>query len=152
MFVSFLLTCYFSSLIMLCWLSHPIYHCVLLIINSLCSCGICYIVYGFSWYPLLFCLVYVGGVYILFVFISVHTPNRSQFIFVSGIKLIIFFVLIVVTSYCVADFRSALTYNEGSTVLCNITEGSYYVCLCLTLLFGFIILSVVSSINGSHYR
>lgn len=29
---------------------------------------------------ILLCLVYIGGVYVLFIFVSIHTPNPNPFV------------------------------------------------------------------------
>nr|YP_009733708.1 NADH dehydrogenase subunit 6 [Gangesia oligonchis]QHV34458.1 NADH dehydrogenase subunit 6 [Gangesia oligonchis] len=142
---------YFFSLMMFSLISHPVYYCVLLVFNSLLCSLICYMVYGFSWYALLFCLVYIGGVYILFVFVSVHSPNSSvvsfwNFSIVSSF-LAIFFFLIIGVSVCYLALQS-----EFSSFLCTISEGYFYLCMCLTLLFGFVVLSLVMSVKLNHYR
>ena len=69
------LSLYFTSLLMFSFVSQPSVYCVLLIISALSVSGYVYSVLGFSWYLALFCLVYVGGVYVLFVFVSVYGPN-----------------------------------------------------------------------------
>nr|UFQ88375.1 NADH dehydrogenase subunit 6 [Rhinebothrium taeniuri]UFQ88399.1 NADH dehydrogenase subunit 6 [Rhinebothrium sp. LRP 10395]UFQ88423.1 NADH dehydrogenase subunit 6 [Rhinebothrium sp. LRP 10396] len=142
---------YFFCLVMFSLVSHPVYYCILLVLNSLLCSFVCFCVYGFSWYALLFCLVYIGGVYILFVFVSVHSPNSSvvsywNFSFLSSF-LLLFFCLVTggLVSYCVIN-------GEFSSFLCSSYEGIFYVCMCLTLLFGFIILSMVMSVKVNHYR
>lgn len=72
-----LLRVYFSRLVTFSFVSHPIVYCVLLMIRALRVSGYVYLVLGFSWYLVLFCMVYVGGVYVLFIFVSVHNPNPS---------------------------------------------------------------------------
>nr|UFQ89071.1 NADH dehydrogenase subunit 6 [Caulobothrium sp. MZUSP 7989] len=142
---------YFFCLVMFSLVSHPVYYCILLVVNSLICSFICYAVYGFSWYSLLFCLVYIGGVYILFVFVSVHNPNSSvvsywNFSYVSSF-LIVFFCLMA------GGFVYMFALNsEFSSFLCTFSEGWLYLCLCLTLLFGFFILSIVMSVKLNHYR
>nr|UFQ89047.1 NADH dehydrogenase subunit 6 [Serendip sp. MZUSP 7987] len=142
---------YFFCLVLFSLVSHPVYYCVLLVLNSLICSFICYIIYGFSWYSLLFCLVYIGGVYILFVFVSVHNPNSSvvsywSFSLVSSF-LIVFLVLM---AGAVVFYVSSVT--EFSSFLCTLSEGPIYLCMCLTLLFGFFILSLVMSVKLNHYR
>lgn len=132
-------------------MSHPVYYCLLLVINSLICSFICYSLYGFSWYALLFCLVYIGGVYILFVFVSVHRPKSSilpywRLKFVGSSMLLALIILLGCVVYCVS------LNTEFRRFLCNLSEGFMYVCMCLTLLFGFFILSLVMSIKLNHYR
>nr|UFQ88819.1 NADH dehydrogenase subunit 6 [Rhinebothrium sp. MZUSP 8018] len=142
---------YFFCLSLFSLVSHPVYYCVLLILNSLVCSFICYSVYGFSWYALLFCLVYIGGVYILFVFVSVHSPNSSvisywNFNYLGG-YLVIFclFLFSLSTGY-------VLMPVEASSFLCTCLEGYFYLCMCLTLLFGFCVLSLVMAVKTNHYR
>nr|UFQ89035.1 NADH dehydrogenase subunit 6 [Scalithrium magniphalum] len=142
---------YFFSLAMFSLVSHPVYYCILLVLNSLICSFICYSVYGFSWYSLLFCLVYIGGVYILFVFVSVHSPNSSVVSYWNfsylGSFLIVFLCVAMgfLVCYMVAN-------SEFSSFLCTLSEGYFYLCMCLTLLFGFFILSLIMSIKVNHYR
>nr|YP_001218778.1 NADH dehydrogenase subunit 6 [Echinococcus vogeli]BAF56532.1 NADH dehydrogenase subunit 6 [Echinococcus vogeli] len=142
---------YFCVLMVFCYTSHCVYHCVLLVINALLASCICYVVYGFSWYSLLFCLVYVGGVYVLFIFVSVFSPN-SNFVLYSGsleIGALVcggFWLLV-----CGFIFYS-LVGGEFSGVLCSVSEGWLYLCLCMTLVFGFLVLSVVVSSKVNFYR
>ncbi|VDM05593.1 unnamed protein product [Schistocephalus solidus] len=41
---------------------------------------------------------------------------------------------------------------ESSLILCTSYEGYFYVCMCLMLLFGFFVLSIVMSIKTGYYR
>nr|YP_009367936.1 NADH dehydrogenase subunit 6 [Senga ophiocephalina]ARK18847.1 NADH dehydrogenase subunit 6 [Senga ophiocephalina] len=149
LFISFLL--YFFCLFAFSLLSHPVYYCVLLVINSLLCSFICYIIYGFSWYALLFCLVYIGGVYVLFVFVSVHSPNNSilPYVGLNSVWCIVFMA-------CSLFFSIIVYYGvlntEFSSFICTIHEGYMYICMCLTLLFGFIVISSIMSIKLNHYR
>lgn len=142
---------YFLSLLMFSLVRHPVYYCILLVIKSLICSFICYSLYGFSWYALLFCLVYIGGVYILFVFVRVHSPKSSilpywSLSFVGSSTLLALAALVSLSIY----YTSINT--EFSRFLCKLSEGSMYICMCLTLLFGFFILSLVMSIKLKHYR
>nr|UFQ89239.1 NADH dehydrogenase subunit 6 [Caulobothrium sp. MZUSP 8009] len=142
---------YFFCLVLFSLVSHPVYYCILLVLNSLICSFICYCVFGFGWYSLLFCLVYIGGVYILFVFVSVHNPNSSvisywNFSVVTSFVSIFFCLMAGVFVYYVS------LNTEFSSFLCTLSEGSLYLCMCLTLLFGFFVLSIVMSVKLNHYR
>nr|YP_009229564.1 NADH dehydrogenase subunit 6 [Rodentolepis nana]ALT58511.1 NADH dehydrogenase subunit 6 [Rodentolepis nana]BAV82525.1 NADH dehydrogenase subunit 6 [Rodentolepis nana]BBB87207.1 NADH dehydrogenase subunit 6 [Rodentolepis nana] len=149
--ISVLLGLYFFILILFSLISHPVYYCGFLVINSLISGLICYYIFGFSWYSLIFCLIYIGGVYILFVFVSVHSPNNSFNIYISVNE-----VFIVLCMFIFFVFGSILLYSslfvEFSNYLCTLFEGNFYIIMCLTLLFGFALLSVVMSIKFNYYR
>nr|YP_009689731.1 NADH dehydrogenase subunit 6 [Anindobothrium anacolum]QEF29880.1 NADH dehydrogenase subunit 6 [Anindobothrium anacolum] len=151
MILSSLFFFYFFLLSLFSMVSHPVYYCVLLVVNSMLCSFICYSLYGFSWYSLLFCLVYIGGVYILFVFVSVHNPNSSV---VSYWNLNNFaLVLSIFFCACCGLFIYYLSlFAEFSSFLCSVNEGYFYICMCLTLLFGFFVLSLVMSVKVNHYR
>nr|YP_007891016.1 NADH dehydrogenase subunit 6 [Versteria mustelae]BAN15700.1 NADH dehydrogenase subunit 6 [Versteria mustelae] len=141
---------YFFVLLLFSITSHCVYYCVFLVGNALLSSMICYMLYGFSWYSLLFCLVYIGGVYILFIFVSIFNPNNS-FVLYSGLNVFgVLFCFVVSVGFCL--FFSSYVELEFSNFLCSCSEGSLYVCLCLTLIFGFIILSLVGSVKIMYYR
>nr|ABN79375.1 NADH dehydrogenase subunit 6 [Dibothriocephalus nihonkaiensis] len=147
--VSFFL--YFLGLALFCLISHTMYYCLLLVLNSLVCCFITYMYLGFSWYSLLFCLVYVGGVYILFVFVSVYSPNTS---IVPYWNLGVIASLMILGCCFLSSFIFYLSYvnYEASLSLCTSYEGYFYVCLCLMLLFGFFVLSMVMSVKTGYYR
>ena len=142
---------YFFILFLFSLVSHPVYYCGFLVVNSLLCRFICYFIFGFSWYSLLFCLVYIGGVYILFVFVSVYRPKRSYVTYLnldfSSLFLLAFFLLII---GCLLIYKTVRI--EFSKFLCTVKEGKFYVVMCLTLLFGFLVLSMVMSIKLNYYR
>ncbi len=142
---------YFFCLVMFSLVRHPVYYCVLLVLNSLTCSFICYRVYGFSWYSLLFCLVYIGGVYILFVFVSVHKPN-SRVVSYWKFKLISSFLIIFLSMMAGVIVYFVALKTEFRRFLCTLSEGPLYLCMCLTLLFGFFVLSLVMRVKLKHYR
>lgn len=142
---------YFFCLVLFSLVSHPVYYCILLILNALLCSFISYSTYGFSWYSLLFCLVYIGGVYILFIFISVHGPKRRVISYWSLGRSSVLFLLFLIIFMGLTVYRLRLN-AEFSSYLCSGTEGPFYLCMCLTLLFGFVILRIVMSLKLNHYR
>lgn len=141
---------YFLSLLTFSIVTHPIFYCGLLVLNSLVSSAICYYFFGFRWYSLLFCLVYVGGVYILFVFVSVFSPKNStfysfNFIFIIGLVFLCCFIGLVLFPW------SNLKY-EFSFNICRMMEGWFYLCMCFTLVFGFFILRLIMNVKFKFYR
>nr|YP_007375122.1 NADH dehydrogenase subunit 6 [Taenia martis]BAM76219.1 NADH dehydrogenase subunit 6 [Taenia martis] len=141
---------YLFVLFLFSFSGHCLYYCMLLVLNSLIGGLICYILYGFSWYSLLLCLVYIGGVYILFIFVSIFNPNDSFVICYSfnSFKLIVLFVVSIFCLFFVFNIVSV----DYSYYLCTYMEGNFYVFLCLMLLFGFIILSMLFNIKMNFYR
>nr|YP_010499307.1 NADH dehydrogenase subunit 6 [Nippotaenia mogurndae]UWT58584.1 NADH dehydrogenase subunit 6 [Nippotaenia mogurndae] len=151
MLISVLFFFYFLSLTLFLMLSHPIFYCGLLVVNAVLCSFICYLVYGFSWYALLFCLVYIGGVYILFVFVSVHNPNSN---IISGWNFSLWWSIGILWILCAGFYyiRLVLIEYEFSSCLCTFAEGNLYIVMCLTLLFGFVVLSLIMSVNLNYYR
>nr|YP_010286134.1 NADH dehydrogenase subunit 6 [Mesocestoides sp. RKZ08]UKS07972.1 NADH dehydrogenase subunit 6 [Mesocestoides sp. RKZ08] len=133
-----------------CFVGHPIYYWGLLVLNSIIWGLICYIMYGFSWYSLLLCLVYVGGVYILFLFVSVFSPNSSVvFYFGSSLMVVLGFFCCIFVGLVIYFYNLE---TEFSSFLCNISEGWFYLVMCFTVVFGFVVLSLVMSIKSNYYR
>nr|YP_007891004.1 NADH dehydrogenase subunit 6 [Hydatigera krepkogorski]BAN15688.1 NADH dehydrogenase subunit 6 [Hydatigera krepkogorski] len=150
MIISFLLSLYLFNLILFSLISDCIYYCMILIINALISSYIVYEVMGFSWYPLIFCLIYVGGVYILFVFVSFFNPNSSVIVSwgISFITMVAAFFISVVSAF---TFFNMLNF-EFSSCICSFSEIWLYVCFSLILMFGFIVLSIVLGNSSNFYR
>lgn len=141
---------YFLFLFLFSLSRHCLFYCVLLVLKSLVAGLICYTLYGFRWYSLLLCLVYVGGVYILFIFVSIFKPKDNFVKYGSMIKFNVVFMFVFrllcmffVVNLINIDFRN---------YLCTCMEGNYYVFLCLTLLFGFIMLRLIFSMKMKFYR
>lgn len=149
--VSILFFVYFLMLFLFSLVRHPVYYCGFLVVNSIICSFIGYLLFGFRWYSLLFCLIYIGGVYILFVFVSVYSPNRN-YVTYYNIKFSSLFLLIFIllTMGCLLMYSVSVT--EFSRFLCTINEGNFYVIMCLTLLFGFMVLSLIMSIKLNYYR
>nr|BBB87231.1 NADH dehydrogenase subunit 6 [Moniezia expansa] len=140
---------YFLDLLLFCLFSHPVCYCILLVINALFAGSICYIIFGFGWYPLLFFLVYIGGVYVLFVFVSVYSPNSSYLTYFNlDLSVVFSFVVVIVSVILIYGVFEA----EFSHFLCTNSEGIFYVIICLMLLFGFLMLSMIMSVKVNYYR
>nr|QYC97735.1 NADH dehydrogenase subunit 6 [Diplostomoidea sp. MSB para 30071] len=151
MLISLMVGLYFSIIFSFSFVSHPIYYCLLLLLSSVDICGIVYLFMGFSWYLVLLCLVYIGGVYILFVFVSVYSPNT----FLSSGVYWWWILFIMMFSFCVFTgcfYSYADVYFESSHYLCTSLEGTSYILLCLVLILGFICVSVVVNRKDSFYR
>nr|YP_010133159.1 NADH dehydrogenase subunit 6 [Hydatigera taeniaeformis]BAV82585.1 NADH dehydrogenase subunit 6 [Hydatigera taeniaeformis] len=148
--VSILLSLYLFNLFLFSLVSSCIYYCIILIINALLSSYIVYEVMGFSWYSLIFCLIYVGGVYILFIFVSFFNPNDSVMISwgFNLVSLVLIFFVFGVSIYMFCE----LIEFEFSSCVCNFNEIWLYVCFGLMLMFGFVILSMLMSYGVGFYR
>lgn len=151
MFTSILFCLYFFILLMFSLVRHCIYYCLLLMVRSLVGGLICYSVYGFSWYSVLLCLVYIGGVYILFIFVSVFNPKNSLITYVKLNYFILFCIAILALACSYFIFYEVLNIEFREHV-CTSVEGRFYVCMCFALIFGFIMLRMVIKIKASRYR
>lgn len=141
---------YFSSIISFSFTGHPVTYCVLLLMRALGISGYRFVVLGFSWYLVLFCLVYVGGVYVLFIFVSVHSPNQGS---PSPGRYLLFFSLLLLLSFLFwgCSIVGRFVY-ERSHYLCSYFEGYSYILLCLVLMVGFLKIRVVVSGKDSFFR
>nr|YP_009139765.1 NADH dehydrogenase subunit 6 [Ogmocotyle sikae]AKG49762.1 NADH dehydrogenase subunit 6 [Ogmocotyle sikae] len=147
---SIFLSLYFSCLLFFNFASHPVTYCVLLVSSALSVSGYLYSVVGFSWYMVLFCLVYVGGVYVLFIFVSIHNPNPSPLVGGSLIAFVVFFIFI--WAMLRFSMSSLNVFFESSHYLCSYFEGFSYCLFCLILMVGFVSVSVVTGQKDAFYR
>nr|WCH58151.1 NADH dehydrogenase subunit 6 [Holostephanus sp. FJ-2023] len=147
---SILIGLYLTSILSFSFVSSPVYYCVLLLLSSLSACGFVFLVLGFSWYVALFCLVYVGGVYILFIFVSVYSPN-SSLVSVSGRGWLVVFFIIVSLLFSGIGVGVPL-WVDHSHYLCTGFDGLSYCLFCLVMVVGFICVSVVINRKDSFYR
>nr|YP_010505941.1 NADH dehydrogenase subunit 6 [Paragonimus skrjabini miyazakii]UXE35013.1 NADH dehydrogenase subunit 6 [Paragonimus skrjabini miyazakii] len=145
------LSLYFSSLVSFSFVSHPVVYCILLLTSALGVSGYLYLVLGMSWYLVLFCLVYVGGIYVLFIFISVHISNPMPIGGSSGFVFLVAFGLFFLF-FSGGMGRSISSFCEESHYLCSYFEGFSYCLFCLILMVGFVGVSVVSGEKDSFFR
>nr|QZZ81266.1 NADH dehydrogenase subunit 6 [Prosthogonimus pellucidus] len=147
---SCLLGLYLTTILGFCFVSQPVIMCFLLLAGACCSCGLLYLFVGLGWYIVLFCLVYIGGVFVLFVYISLYSPNS----FVDwGVDLVLymFFFVAVLLSF----FWSLIGFNcfsESGHFLCSWGDGFGYCFFCLVLLLGFSLISFVSAKKDCFFR
>nr|WSP01998.1 NADH dehydrogenase subunit 6 [Wallinia sp. URM-2015] len=144
------LSAYFTTLVMFSFVSHPVSYCILLLLSAFSVGGFSCCVFGFSWYMLLFLLVYVGGVYVLFVFVSVHNPKPISALGGSlGVYVSIFCSCFVTLVFLGRDY---LIFSEASHYLCTYFEGFAYCLFCLMLMVGFVGISIVVGSKDSFFR
>nr|UDU84939.1 NADH dehydrogenase subunit 6 [Haematoloechus sp. CW13H] len=156
MFSLLLLSVYVTSVTCFVFISHPIHYCLLLLLSSACVSGYSYMFLGFGWYLVLFCVVYVGGVYILFIFVSIHSPNpvpgwglsNKGSLFLIPLSIFLFFFFFF--SFDGSDVHCCVT--ESSHYLCSGAEGFVYCFFCLFLMIGFVMISMVCSEKDSFFR
>lgn len=148
--VSVLLSLYLFNLFLFSLIRNCIYYCIILIIKALLSSYIVYEVMGFSWYSLIFCLIYVGGVYILFIFVSFFNPN-DRVVISWGFNLVRLVLIFFVFGVSVYMFCELIEF-EFRRCVCKFKEIWLYVCFGLMLMFGFVVLRMLMSYRVGFYR
>nr|YP_009681611.1 NADH dehydrogenase subunit 6 [Tracheophilus cymbius]QDP13018.1 NADH dehydrogenase subunit 6 [Tracheophilus cymbius] len=147
---SLLVSLYLSCVLAFSFVSHPIVFCFVLLLSAFSVSGFVYSVVGFSWYLVLFGLVYIGGVYVLFIFVSIHSPNPA-FVVGGGLFFVIGFFLLMFGFFMSASSVSCPVFFESSYYLCSFFEGFSYCLFCLVLMVGFVCVSVVVSNKDSFF-
>nr|AXR86354.1 NADH dehydrogenase subunit 6 [Lamellodiscus spari] len=122
-----------------------IHYCILLIINALIVSLWIIFFTGQVWYSILFYMVYVGGVYILFIFLSVYSPNLNNLLsfnifWFGGVFL---FLLVVGASLTINNISNY--FGDNSYYFCSFNEVYTYLFICSFLLIGFYFISYISS-------
>nr|YP_011003933.1 NADH dehydrogenase subunit 6 [Dactylogyrus simplex]WPS93111.1 NADH dehydrogenase subunit 6 [Dactylogyrus simplex] len=145
-----LLSVYYTSIVLFGFVGSVVSFCLLLLVNALCCFTLILLVGGFSWYALLLYIVYIGGVYVLFIFVSVFLPNNLN-AFSAGAPAGV--SLLFLTWEVSNGFNSVGSWqSEHSFNFCSGLEGPLYLFLCLFLMLGFFIVSLVSSSKESFIR
>nr|YP_002122310.1 NADH dehydrogenase subunit 6 [Opisthorchis felineus]ACF93443.1 NADH dehydrogenase subunit 6 [Opisthorchis felineus] len=148
---SCLMSVYLTSLLAFSFVTHPVSYCFLLLLGAFSVSGYVYLITGFTWYLLLFSLVYIGGIYVLFVFVSLHSPNPQPMLG-GGLEFLsaaYFFFLVLFMS---AGFKFDSCYFDYSHYLCSYFEGFTYCLFCIVLMLGFVLSSVIGSEKDSFFR
>lgn len=94
--------------------------------------------------------MYVGGVYVLFIYASVFSPNNPSglgggffVVFLRFCFFLLFFAFVGVSFVSTAEF---------SFYLCSFYEGFTYCSFCLILMVSFVVISLVGRDKGSFFR
>nr|YP_003735128.1 NADH dehydrogenase subunit 6 [Benedenia seriolae]ADI24691.1 NADH dehydrogenase subunit 6 [Benedenia seriolae] len=142
--MTFLLFLYSIILFLFSFISNSIGYCILLVLSSLISSFLIFFLSNSFWYSLLLYLIYVGGVYILFLFLSVHIPNMSTYNNLSFLLLCLINFFSFELVYSVFSL-SIFNFLDNSFYFCNFTEGLSYLFISSFLIIGFILVSFISS-------
>lgn len=146
----FLIRIYLSSLLAFSFVPHPVNCCFLLLGGSLRFCLFLFLSSGFRWYILLFCLVYVGGIYILFVYVSMFSPKAFAGLGYSVSSFVI--SLSVFTVFFYFSSEGVPLFREHSHYVCSWRDGYGYCFFCLMLLLGFRLVRFIGSSKSSFFR
>nr|YP_010939813.1 NADH dehydrogenase subunit 6 [Megalobenedenia derzhavini]WLG31376.1 NADH dehydrogenase subunit 6 [Megalobenedenia derzhavini] len=146
-----LLGLYMFILFLFVFISNSVGYCLLLIMASLCASLLIFLLTTNIWYALILYLIYVGGVYILFLFLSIHVPNISTSHNFIGI--FFFYLFWFCQEFCTQiTNNSYISINDFSFYFCSISEGLSYIFICCFLIIGFILISFVSSNKLIFFR
>nr|WEV86870.1 NADH dehydrogenase subunit 6 [Diplorchis sp.] len=148
--LSVFFSCYVLGVSMFCVFFSPIICCLLLLFNSLLLSVILYLFVGNSVFSLFFSLVYVGGVYIITLFVSAHLQNDN---FNSGLSL--YFGVVVLGSFCLVGFSfwwCDFGFDNMGEMLCSYISFDCYVLYGVSIFLIFFILSGISSSKNSFVR
>lgn len=148
---SLLLGIYFTCLLAFSIFRHPLSCCLFLLVGVLRLCGVVYNIIGFSWYLALFCVVYVGGVYILFIFVSVCRPKVGLVMRVRLIPLRVFFFLVSLV-ISLRDVWFELGFEERSYYMRGLGRIRGYLFLCVIMLLSLGWIRWISRFKDSFYR
>nr|NP_065432.2 NADH dehydrogenase subunit 6 [Schistosoma mekongi]AAG12189.2 NADH dehydrogenase subunit 6 [Schistosoma mekongi] len=144
---------YFICLYGFTFCSSSLSRVFLIVISSLSVGVVIFYSTGFSWYFLLFILVYFGGVYILFVYVSMMLPNSGisnlSFSYISFLLVFFFFFF----CFFFLDYSFfGVCLVEYSYYLCSDYESVVYVFYCMMLVFGMIMVNLMVSSVSEYSR
>lgn len=133
----------------------PLFRSLLILLRSFLIRIRIFLELGFSWYFVLFILVYVGGVYIILIYIRMAFPKFSNFGVNTQYRftlLAVFFMIYVYSSKYNRVLRQ-LEFEDCRFYLCKVSEILIYIFLCLVLMIGLVFIKfVVSTVGTSYFR
>nr|AFD18207.1 NADH dehydrogenase subunit 6 [Diplorchis hangzhouensis] len=135
---------------MFCVFFSPIVCCLLLLFNSLLLSVILYLFVGNSIFSLFFSLIYVGGVYIIMLFVSAHLQNDN---FNNGLSL--YFGVVFLGGFCLLGFEIwcwDFIFDNMGEMLCSYISFDSYILYGVSIFLIFFVLSNISSSNNGFLR
>lgn len=153
MLVAFLLFLYLVCCFSFVFSLGSLIRIFLIVFSSLVASLLLYIILGFSWYLLLFVLVYVGGVYILFVYMRLVLPNVGLVRY--GFSYTVSFIILSLLGLCCGAFDLLYTGNvvvDNKVYLCSGFEFFVYLFFCVVLLLGIVLIKFVVRRLRVHIR
>lgn len=141
---------YLALLSSFCFFSHPIVRCILLVATVLSLGYGVFLIVGYRWYIGIFCIVYVGGVYVLLVFVFLSCSNSGviggfgAFVWVIGV----FLLSLVVLVYGVRRD----SYSDCSVQLMGYGYRWGYLFLCVRMMLSLVEVRIICSKKNSFYR
>nr|AIZ58541.1 NADH dehydrogenase subunit 6 [Reticulinasus faini]UYB78025.1 NADH dehydrogenase subunit 6 [Reticulinasus faini] len=127
--IMILIMCFISS-------THPILMILMMIMTSLMLNMYMYMYIKHSWFLLIITLLILGGLLVIFLYITSLTPNKK-----FNMKKIIFFTPLIIL---IENQNLIMNYNSNNQIMNLFTPNSLLM-LILTLLY--LILSLISIMN-----
>nr|ABO86174.1 NADH dehydrogenase subunit 6 [Gyrodactylus salaris] len=134
-------------------------YCLFLVMLSLISSSILYLTTMSFWYCIIMLLIYVGGVYILLLFVSIYSYNSFSYSnFLSGVIFITFLIagLLISDSPWSAEWWCNLTKfsveNDESSMLITNSNWVSFIFILIVIIASLIIFSFIFTQNSSYTR
>jgi len=111
---------------------------------------LCCSVVGFRWYSILPVIIYLGGFYILFILVSISYPNVAPYSGFSFYGFCLVWLSLMVFFYLLSLCK--LLYLDCCEVICSSVEALTYCFVGVSIIFGFAMISMITSNKSSFYR
>nr|YP_009745472.1 NADH dehydrogenase subunit 6 [Tetraonchus monenteron]QIH29918.1 NADH dehydrogenase subunit 6 [Tetraonchus monenteron] len=148
----FLFGLYITLLFLFISLSNLLHYCICLILSSFVLILLVYFSAGVFWYSLLLYLVYIGGIYVLLLFVSLNYQNLNLRNNINYFFYVVLFFSLSFLFWCYGWNTGFTTFLDPSLLLVSQESGFFYLFLCLLLLVGFIFISHSSNNKESFLR
>uniref|UniRef100_A0AAU7AN46 NADH dehydrogenase subunit 6 n=1 Tax=Gyrodactylus pseudorasborae TaxID=3032919 RepID=A0AAU7AN46_9PLAT len=134
-------------------------YCLFLVMLSLISSSILYLTTMSFWYCIIMLLIYVGGVYILLLFVSIYSYNSFSYSnFLSSLIFLGFLTASVLYSdsfwstevWC--NNISFSVFNDESSMLITSNNWVSFIFILIVIILSLIIFSFIFSHNSSYIR
>nr|YP_004891179.1 NADH dehydrogenase subunit 6 [Polylabris halichoeres]AEB55006.1 NADH dehydrogenase subunit 6 [Polylabris halichoeres] len=146
---------YFFSLSMFLILVNPISCSTLLMVNASVLGLYLWSYLGYSWVSLLICMVYLGGVYIIMLFISSYTQNDqdiSGFWYFLALSLVSFILICCFGFYDYIVLPNTVNICQNFEFVVYNDLSSSYLGYCVLLLSFFFLIGLSISSKDSFLR
>nr|YP_001974732.1 NADH dehydrogenase subunit 6 [Gyrodactylus derjavinoides]ABX59347.1 NADH dehydrogenase subunit 6 [Gyrodactylus derjavinoides] len=134
-------------------------YCLFLVMLSLISSSILYLITMSFWYCIIMLLIYVGGVYILLLFVSIYSYNSFSY---SNFMSSIIFLLFLVSSVLTSDITWSTEWwcnlikfsieNDEACMLITSNNWISFIFMLIVIILSLIIFSFIFTENTSYIR
>nr|YP_009054580.1 NADH dehydrogenase subunit 6 [Paragyrodactylus variegatus]AIK25768.1 NADH dehydrogenase subunit 6 [Paragyrodactylus variegatus] len=133
-------------------------YCLFLVSLSVISSILVLLLNNSFWYSLILLIIYIGGVYVLLLFVSIYSYNsfsysNTYFIFFISVSFYIYFIFNYLNnSFIILNFSPLLVSLNESLELVSSNNWESYLFILLFILFSFFIFSFVFTNNSNYIR